>query len=46
MQTRFGTILTGIKEKKVLDDAMKADLSAALKEFQAHFSSTRHAIAD
>jgi F-type H+-transporting ATPase subunit alpha len=41
MQTRHGTILTGIKEKKTLDDAIKADLNSALKEFQTHFKSMK-----
>jgi F-type H+-transporting ATPase subunit alpha len=41
METRFGTILTGIKDKKTLDDAIKADLNSALKEFQTHFKSMK-----
>ena len=41
MATRFGTILTAIKEKKTLDDALKNDLNNALKEFQAHFKSMK-----
>ncbi len=41
MSTRFGTVLTTIKEKKTLDDALKAELNAALKEFQEHFKSMK-----
>jgi F-type H+/Na+-transporting ATPase subunit alpha len=41
MSTRHNGILTGIKEKKTLDDALKADLDAALKEFQTHFKSMK-----
>ncbi len=39
MSTRHNGVLSAIKEKKNLDDAFKADLNAALKEFQAHFKS-------
>ena len=41
MSTRFGNLLTAIKEKKTLDDAIKNDLNAALKEFQQHFKSMK-----
>jgi len=41
MSQRFGTILAAIKEKKILDDALKADLNNALKEFQAHFKTMK-----
>jgi F-type H+-transporting ATPase subunit alpha len=41
MSTRHSAILTAIKEKKNLDDALKADLNAALTEFQAHFKSMK-----
>jgi F-type H+-transporting ATPase subunit alpha len=41
MSTRFGNVLSLIKEKKTLDDAVKTELNAALKEFQAHFKSMR-----
>ncbi len=44
MQTRFGNLLTAIKEKKTLDDAIKNDLNAALKEFQQHFTSMKGAL--
>ena len=40
-RTRFGTVLTTIKEKKTLDDALKAELNAALKEFQTHFKAMK-----
>ena len=39
MATRLDNVLAAIKEKKTLDDALKADLDAALKEFQGHFKS-------
>jgi F-type H+-transporting ATPase subunit alpha len=45
MSTRHNAILTAIKEKKTLDDALKADLDAALKEFQAHFKASKGALA-
>ena len=41
MTTRFGNVLAQIKEKKTLDDALKNDLNAALKEFQQHFKSMK-----
>jgi F-type H+-transporting ATPase subunit alpha len=41
MTTRHAGVLTAIKEKKTLDDAIKNDLGAALKEFQQHFKATR-----
>jgi F-type H+/Na+-transporting ATPase subunit alpha len=41
MSTRHGTILAAIKDKKTLDDAIKNDLNAALKEFQQHFASMK-----
>jgi F-type H+-transporting ATPase subunit alpha len=37
MHTRFGNVLQAIREKKTLDDQLKTDLSAALKEFNEHF---------
>ncbi len=45
MRTRHGTILQAIKEKKTIDDAIKADLNAALTEFQAHFKTMTNAVA-
>jgi F-type H+-transporting ATPase subunit alpha len=41
LSTRHGSVLTGIKEKKTIDDALKASLNAALKEFQEHFKSMK-----
>jgi F-type H+-transporting ATPase subunit alpha len=41
MQTRYGNVLATIKEKKTLDDALKNELNAALKEFQQHFKSMK-----
>ena len=41
MATRHGSVLAAIKEKKTLDDALKNDLNAALKEFQEHFKSMK-----
>jgi len=41
MATRHDAVLTAIKEKKNLDDALKNDLNAALKEFQQHFRSMK-----
>ena len=41
MSTRFGNLLTAIKDKKTLDDQIKNDLNAALKEFQQHFRSMK-----
>jgi F-type H+-transporting ATPase subunit alpha len=41
MTTRFGNVLAQIKEKKTLDDALKNDLNAALKEFQQQFKSMK-----
>ena len=43
MSTRFGNVLAAIKEKKTLDDALKDDLNAALKEFQEHFKAMKAA---
>jgi F-type H+-transporting ATPase subunit alpha len=41
LSTRHGSILTGIKEKKTIDDALKASINAALKEFQEHFKAMK-----
>jgi F-type H+-transporting ATPase subunit alpha len=41
MSTRYNGVLSAIKEKKTLDDALKAELTAALKEFQAHFKAMK-----
>jgi hypothetical protein len=39
MTTRFGTLLSAVKEKKNLDDEIKSQLNAALKEFVQTFTS-------
>jgi F-type H+-transporting ATPase subunit alpha len=44
MTTRHNGVLSAIKTKKTLDDALKADLDAALKEFQGHFKSMKGAV--
>jgi F-type H+-transporting ATPase subunit alpha len=41
MSTRHNGALAAIVEKKTLDDGLKADLNAALKEFQEHFKSMK-----
>jgi F-type H+-transporting ATPase subunit alpha len=43
METRFGNVLATIREKKNLDDQIKADLTAAIKEFTEQFVSSRTA---
>jgi F-type H+-transporting ATPase subunit alpha len=45
METRFGNVLAAIREKKNLDDQIKADLTAAIKEFTQQFVSARAAAA-
>jgi F-type H+-transporting ATPase subunit alpha len=41
MSTRFGNVLQAIREKKNIDDQLKNDLNAALKEFGSHFAATK-----
>ena len=41
MTSRFGTLLGTIREKKTIDDAMKEQLNAALKEFTDQFAAGR-----
>jgi len=41
METRFGNVLATIRDKKNLDDQIKADLTAATKEFNEQFLSAR-----
>jgi F-type H+/Na+-transporting ATPase subunit alpha len=41
MTTRYGSVLSAIKEKKNLDDALKNELNAALTEFQSHYKSMK-----
>jgi F-type H+-transporting ATPase subunit alpha len=36
-ETQHGDILQRIREKKILDDALRADLTAMLKEFKQRF---------
>jgi F-type H+-transporting ATPase subunit alpha len=45
MQTRHGNVLQAIREKKQLDDALKNDLNAALKEFGEHFVAMKGSLA-
>jgi F-type H+/Na+-transporting ATPase subunit alpha len=37
LETRYPSVLTGIAEKKILDDEIKGGLEAALKEFSQQF---------
>src|SRR6478609_2199732 len=41
MSTRFGNLLQTIREKKNIDDQLKNDLNAALKEFGTHFAAMK-----
>jgi F-type H+-transporting ATPase subunit alpha len=41
MTSRHGTVVSAIKEKKAIDDSIKASLEAALKEFVEHFKSLK-----
>jgi len=41
LETRYQAVLAAIREKKSLDDQIKADLGAALKEFVAQFATSR-----
>jgi F-type H+-transporting ATPase subunit alpha len=43
METRFANLLGTIREKKVLDDDAKKQLTAAIKEFNEQFASARAA---
>jgi F-type H+-transporting ATPase subunit alpha len=45
MTTRHGNVLSSIKDKKQIDDSIKASLEAALKEFVDTFKSMRGAAA-
>ena len=40
VETRHGALFAAIREKKQLDDSIKADLTAALKEFAAEFGAS------
>lgn len=41
LETRHANVLSGIKEKKQLDDQLKAGLDAAVKEFGSDFATRR-----
>jgi len=41
LETRYGAVLTGIAEKKQLDDQLKSALDAAIREFATDFVSRR-----
>ena len=41
MDSRFGTLLGTIREKKVLDDDLKKQLTGAIKEFTEQFKASR-----
>jgi F-type H+/Na+-transporting ATPase subunit alpha len=41
LETRYANVLTGIAEKKQLDDQLKAALDAAVKEFSGDFATRR-----
>jgi F-type H+-transporting ATPase subunit alpha len=43
METRHGNVLAAVRDKKNLDDQIKADLTAATKEFTKEFVSNRAA---
>ena len=45
LETRHASVLSGIAEKKQLDDQLKAALDAAVKEFAADFASRKAAAA-
>jgi F0F1-type ATP synthase alpha subunit len=40
MDSRFGTLLSTIKTKKTIDDELKGQLNAAIKEFVQTFATT------
>jgi len=43
LETRYPAVLTGIAEKKILDDDLKASMEKALSEFGQQFGATRAA---
>jgi F-type H+-transporting ATPase subunit alpha len=45
MDTRFASLLAGIREKKNLDDDLKKSLTAAITEFNEQFVASRAAAA-
>jgi F-type H+-transporting ATPase subunit alpha len=44
MQTRHGNTLAAIREKKNMDDQLKGELLAAVKEFNEQFAANREAL--
>jgi F-type H+-transporting ATPase subunit alpha len=44
LETRHAGVLTGIADKKILDDELKGALEAALKEFGQQFAATRQPV--
>jgi F-type H+-transporting ATPase subunit alpha len=45
LETRYPGVVTGIMEKKTIDDQLKGDLEAALKEFTKEFQASRKTVA-
>ena len=43
IESRFGNVLQSIRDKKILDDEIKAALTAAVREFNEQFASSRAA---
>jgi F-type H+-transporting ATPase subunit alpha len=41
LETRHAGVLSGIAEKKIIDDELKAGIETALKDFGQHFASVR-----
>jgi len=41
LETRHAAVLSGIAEKKIIDDEAKAGIEAALKDFGQHFATVR-----
>jgi F-type H+/Na+-transporting ATPase subunit alpha len=41
LETRHAAVLSGIAEKKIIDDELKAGIEGALKDFGQHFASLR-----
>jgi F-type H+-transporting ATPase subunit alpha len=45
LETRHAAVLSGIAEKKIIDDELKAGIEGALKDFGQHFASMRGTVA-
>ena len=45
IETRAPQVFSGIIEKKILDDQLKGELDAVVKEFAATFAATKSAAA-